>query len=150
MIQSSKLVPGKPFSVRSEIPVADVDKYLQMDGEAHALQPLAFSATLVNKGAFISLEADIDAEIEHICDRCGEPFNKHYALHVSLRLAEASKLGKAEEIELSSDDLDVVTFVAPNIDLEGILLESVYLEFDDPCLCRENCVGVSDASNQDF
>ena len=143
MIQSTKLAYNKDFKVNSEISADDIEAYFkEIEKPCHALRPLTYQATLVNKGSFITLDADIDVEIEHDCDRCGESFNKIYKQHLSLKLAEASSLSKSDEIDLSEEDLDVVTFNAPNIDLNAILLESVYLEMDEPCLCSEDCRGI--------
>ena len=143
MIRQSQLPFGKDFSIKSEVSVEDIDSYFnEMDKSCRALRPMTYSAILVNKGNFITLEADLDVELEHDCDRCGTPFKRSYHQHVSLRLAEASNLSQADEVDLSDDDLDVVTFNAPNIDLNAILLESVYLEMDEPCLCNEDCRGI--------
>ena len=143
MIQSTKLPFGKDFNVNSEIPVDQIDAYFnEIEKPCHALRPLTYTAVLVNKGDFITLDADIDVGLEHDCDRCGQSFTRDYKLHLSLKLADASSLSKSDEIDLTEEDLDVVTFNSPNIDLNAILLESIYLEMDEPCLCREDCLGI--------
>jgi uncharacterized protein len=111
---------------------------------------LKYHATLINKKKFIALEADIQAELEHACDRCGENFIRSYAHHVTLKLVEASSFGTKDEIVLEADDLDVVTYENSEIDLEHILLESLFLEFDEPCLCREDCKGICPVCRQNL
>ena len=151
MIHISQLSFEKEFRVNSDVSVGDMDAYFnEMDKSCHALRPMTYSAVLINKGKFITLEADIDVEIEHDCDRCGSPFTRNYQQHVSLRLAEASSLSQAEEVGLSDEDLDVVTFNAPDIDLNAILIESVYLEMDEPCLCRDDCRGICTGCGQNL
>ena len=150
MIQSSRISTTKEFVVDSEISVSDVNAFFAHDEYCHATKPLTYHATLINRKKFIALEADIQAELEHACDRCGDSFVRSYAPHVSLKLVEATSFGAKDEIVLEEDDLDVVTYENCEIDLEHILLESLYLEFDEPCLCREDCKGICPVCRQNL
>ena len=150
MIQSNRISTTKEFVVDAEISVKDVDAFFAEDEFCHATKPLKYRATLINKKKFIALEADIQAELEHACDRCGENFIRSYAHHVSLKLVEATSFGNKDEIVLEADDLDVVTYENNEIDLEHILLESLLLEFDEPCLCREDCKGICPVCRQNL
>ncbi|MBQ9817477.1 MAG: DUF177 domain-containing protein [Proteobacteria bacterium] len=142
IIQTSSLGFGKDFTVTSEIPVEEVNEYFADLEECRALEPLRFEAHLVNHGKFIDLQADISVKLSLCCYRCGEIFTRCFASHVSLKLIEASSVGGVEEVILSEDDLDTITYQDPQIHLNDILLESIYLELDDECLCSDNCKGI--------
>lgn len=141
-IQVSRISNSKEFVVQSEIPAEDVEKYFAELEECRALGPFKYDAHLVNRGKFIALEADVEVSLELCCDRCGESFSRDFASHVSLKLIEASSVGSVEEIVLSEDDMDTVTYQGNDIELNDILLETIYLELDDECICSEDCKGV--------
>lgn len=141
-IQVSRLSTSKEFCTQSEISAEDVDKYFDELEECRALKPLKYTARLMNHGKFIALDADVEVSLELTCHRCGDAFARDFALHLSLKLIEASSVGAVEEIVLSEDDLDTVTYQGNNIELDDILLESIYLEFDAQCLCSQDCKGI--------
>ena len=141
-VQVSSIGKGKDFEVKSEISADKVDVYFADIDGCHALCPLQFEAHLCNRGKFISLEADLSVRLALCCYRCGTGFERDFSTHLSLKLIEASSVGSVDEIILSEDDLDTVTYQDPVIELEDLLLESVYLEFDDQCLCSEDCKGL--------
>lgn len=142
VVQSTKLNIGKDFSVQSEIPTDEVDRYFEDFEVFKALKPLKYEVHLVNQGKFIAFDADVDTALELCCFRCGATFTREIKTHISLKLIEASSVGDTDEIVLSEEDLDTITYVAPNIELNDILLESIYLELDDECLCSPDCKGV--------
>ncbi|MBQ9242850.1 MAG: DUF177 domain-containing protein [Proteobacteria bacterium] len=142
IIQNNKLSIGKAFTASSEIPVKDVDAYFADLDEAHALGPMSYDVVLTNRGKHIDLEADIKLSLALCCFRCGQDFERTFDTHLSLKLVEASSITSSDEIVLDEDDLDTVTYQAPNIPIDDLLLESVYLELDGQCLCNENCKGI--------
>ena len=141
-IQVSRLSINKDFAVQSEISAEDVEKYFADLEDCRALTPLKYNAHLINRGKFIALEADVETRLELVCYRCGETVARDFSLHISLKLIEASSVGSVEEIVLSEDDLDTVTYQGNNIELDDILLESIYLELDDQFLCSDDCKGI--------
>lgn len=141
-IQVSSLGKNKDFVVKGEISTESVDAYFTDLEGCHALRPLRYEAHLVNRSQYITLDVDLDTELELCCDRCGESFHRGFQSHLALKLIEASSVGDVDEIVLSEDDLDTITYQASSIELEDILLESVYLEIDDQCLCSEQCKGI--------
>ena len=141
-IQVSRLSTAKEFCVQSEISTTDVDKYFVDLEDCRALKPLKYDARLMNHGKFIALEADVEVSLELTCHRCGDTFPRDFSMHVSLKLIEASSVGSVEEIVLSEDDLDTVTYQGNDIELNDILLESIYLDLDAQCLCSDDCKGI--------
>jgi uncharacterized protein len=141
-IQSAKLTFNKDFNLESEIPVEEVNAYFNDFDECSALKPLTYKGVLVNKGKFIALEVDLNVELDMVCYRCGVSYTRTYAPHISLKLIEVTSVGDVDEIVLTEDDLDTVTFEDGTIDLHAILLESIYLEFDEQNLCSEDCKGI--------
>ena len=142
VVQSTKLSIGKDFLVQSEIPTDSVASYFFDFEGFRALRPLKYDVHLLNRGKFIAFEADVDTELELCCFRCGATFTREIKSHISLKLVEASSFGDTDEIVLSAEDLDTITYVAPNIDVDDIVIESVYLELNDECLCSPDCKGV--------
>ena len=64
MIRSTQIPRGKEFVVESEIPVAEFNAYFEEMGlSCHSPEPLKYHAVLVNKGAYISLEADMAGDL---------------------------------------------------------------------------------------
>ena len=51
-------------------------------------------------------------------------------------------IDRDDEIVLEEDDLDTVTYQDDTIDLDAILLETVYLEIDGECICSDDCKGI--------
>ncbi len=141
-INASSIGNKKPFCVRGEIAASGLAVYFDADDGCEASAPLTYDARLTAHAKFIALEADIRAALELSCHRCGCRFRREFDLHPVLRLIEASSVGAVDEIALEEDDLDTVTYQNGVIDLDGILLESIYLDVDGNCVCRDDCKGV--------
>lgn len=140
LIRPDSISAKKEFVANGTIPVETVDKYFEDICGCHALTPLTYRATLLNGPKGITLKAHIVATLEFLCSRCGRDFSRNYDLDVHLKLIDENRLANLEEIALSDEDLDSVTF-QNQIDLDHILLESIYLEIDDE-LCQPDCKGI--------
>lgn len=143
MIISDARIGAKQFDCVGSIAIEEAQTTLDEWAPCRVLQPVAYRGYLRRNNRAILLNVDIEALIEHVCDRCGGEFQRAYVLHVELTLVEATSLDQGEnaEISLTSEDLDTVTYENHQIDLFGILLESLYLEFPTPCLCQaDDCL----------
>ena len=72
----------------------------------------------------------------------GATLNEGYCLKCARSLGIPQIDQAVRQMGISEEDLDTITYVAPNIELNDILLESIYLELDDECLCSPDCKGV--------
>lgn len=141
-INVSSISNKKEFVAKGEISASDVDAYFAEEGECRALSPLKYEARLLAHSKYIALNATAQATLELSCHRCGAPFTRELSLDLSLKLIEASSVAGVEEVILSEDDLDTVTYQNSGFDLDAILLESVYLEIDGECVCDASCKGI--------
>lgn len=132
----------KPFVARGEIAAQDLVEYFDDADECAVLSPIQYDAKLLAHAKFIELDADIRANLELTCHRCGKRFERELELHTVLKLIDAGSVGDADEIVLEEDDLDTVTYQDDTIDLDAILLETVYLEIDGECICSDDCKGI--------
>ncbi len=142
-IQSTRLGLNKEFKVKGELALEEVDSYFSELAACKALSVLSYDVCLINRGKFIALEADLSIDMELYCARCGEELARSFKPHVSLKLVDGSKVSSVEEVGLSEEELDTVTYLPPVIELGDILLESIYLELDEEDdLCRADCKGL--------
>lgn len=132
----------KAFTVRGEIVGESLAGYFDDTDECVALEPIQYDAQLLAHAKFVALDADICAKLELTCHRCGARFVRELDLHPALKLVDADSVGDVDEIVLDEDDLDTVTYQNGSIDLDAILLETVYLEIDGECVCSDDCKGV--------
>lgn len=145
-----KSVIRKTFNAKSSISADVVNDFLAILDGAKATSDLSYDATLVDHGKFIQLQANISVSLELLCQRCGTLFPLPYSADITLKLVDASSIGSSDEIALSDDDLDTVTYLDNQIDLDHILLESVFLDLDGNCICREDCKGICTLCGQNL
>ena len=85
-----------------------------------------------NEAGIIRLQGEINAEMECICDRCGEIFE-------STKVTEVDAVLSAEE---SDDNPELFLIEADHIDLDEVLSTSFILDMETKFLCREDCKGL--------
>ena len=141
-LQTSRISNKVPFIMDSEIPLIEVNAYFETLEECRAITPLQYKAQLQCKRKGIDLEASIEIVLERLCYRCAAAENLPIAFSVKLLLVEAKRQPTEIELSLSPKDIDVVIYQDPEIDINRILLESVFLELDKHYLCCENCKGL--------
>ena len=142
MILTSQIKTSTPFTLESEISCADVDAYLGDFEDYSAVSPVRFKAVLKRSRKGIEMEAEIHAELKAPCQCCLDEVRFPFDLTCSLLLIEAAQAPKTDETCLSEEDLDVVIYNEPKINIEDIILETVFLELE-PCVrCSDNCKGL--------
>lgn len=141
-LQTSRISNKVPFVIDSEIPIDDVDAYFEPLEECRALTPLRYQGQLLYKRKGIRLEADIEIELERFCYRCAAAGKIPLAFKVELVLIEANNQSSEVELALEAKDLDVVVYQDPEIDLDRILLESVFMELEGNYICCDECKGL--------
>ncbi|MCL2325250.1 MAG: DUF177 domain-containing protein [Proteobacteria bacterium] len=141
-VLASRISGSVPFVVRDEVSPERVDAFFEMNDEGcRAISPLRYEARLIGTKRGIRLEASINAELERLCSRCGKADTLAMTWQVVLMLVDEAQAPKRDEVVLETDDLDVI-FYKDVIDLEHIVLETVYVELDSHYLCDDSCHGV--------
>ena len=149
-IRPDSISSKREFNAKGEISPQCVEAYFDAFDGCRALSPLTYDAHLLHHGKFITLRASIQVSLELCCHRCGRSFVRDFSTDVDLKLFEASSVGGVEEIVLSEEELDTVTYQGDVIDLDNILLESIYLEFDGDCMCSPDCKGICTQCGQNL
>lgn len=149
-IKASSIGNIKDFVVSDEISTADVESFFDGLEDCRALSPVKYEAHLLRHEKYIALTAAVEASLELCCHRCGTSFVKEFKQDIELKIVDAASIEGSEEVVLSEEDLDTVTYQNGEIDLDSILLESIYLEIDGECLCREDCKGVCTVCGQNL
>jgi len=142
-IQVNRISNTVPFAVTGEISVDDFNRFMNDNQEeASACSPVRFSGSLKHCRGGFRFEAEIQAEVSQACVRCNHEDVSKFNLNVSNLLVDAVDSPKADEIILSDDDLDVVFFNNNEIDVDHLVLESIWSELDSLHLCNDDCRGL--------
>lgn len=94
---------------------------------------LEATLTIVADGESVKAEGTLDAAVVQACIASGEPVPATIAAPVAVRFVPNAALEAAQEnaeIELASDDLDVIGFSGGRFDLGEMVAESLALELD--------------------
>lgn len=91
----------------------------------------------------VILRGHAEALIEMECSRCTERAGWPFAADFEYRIvAGAEPAAPAEEVESRGEDADLLCLDTPEIDLDEILREQVYLHMPQQILCRPDCRGL--------
>ncbi len=142
-IQVNRISNTVPFGVTGEVSADDFNRFMaDNQEEASTCSAVRFSGSIKHcKGGF-RFEADIQAEVAQACVRCNHEDVSSIQISVSNLLVDSADAPKSEEIILSDDDLDVVFFQNNEIDVDHLVLESIWAELDSLHLCNDDCRGL--------
>ena len=120
-------VPGASMTFEAEL---DPEALLQPGIEGFASPPHA-AGRVENTAGLLQLRAEITAEMQCVCVRCGSPFERSRVQEVSVPLTAESEEDDGEAFPLEGDGIDV-----------SQTLETCFiLETESQVLCREDCRG---------
>lgn len=88
------------------------------------------------------LQGRLEGEVVLRCVRCLGEFGCPIAETVEVDLLPAAAAPSEDETRLGRDELDVVFYDAPNVDLTAIASEQVQLAVPMKPLCAEGCRGI--------
>jgi len=88
------------------------------------------------------LEGRLEGTMTLRCVRCLGEFQVRLAERLEIELLPVASAPREEETRLGRDELDVVFFEAPALDLGAIAGEQVLLAVPMKPLCREGCKGL--------
>jgi uncharacterized metal-binding protein YceD (DUF177 family) len=76
------------------------------------------------------------------CMRCLGSIDERMESEISLVLQVDGREPDEEEVELTPEDLGVVSLSEPEVDTRPLLVEQIHLEVPMKPLCREDCAGL--------
>lgn len=127
-----------------EVAEATLQEYLQGVDELYAAAgaPAQVEMRLDRFDDTILVRGEIDFPYAYECARClvQRQKERHIPLNWSLlptKALDTHRLSDEEEVELSSDDLDVSFFSGEEIDLADLAREAIVLDFDPVPTCGE-------------
>jgi len=130
-----------------------VEPVEKLDGLGEGIKALSEAKarfSLKKVGATVFLEGEVEGNLEFICSRCGKPYPVAVKTGLQLDLNPVDTLGKEEDHELGSDNLDVEFYSGDVIDLSGVLKEQLILQEPMKPLCGEGCRGLCQYCGQDL
>ena len=80
------------------------------------------------------MDLGIDTVLSCVCDRCGTPFEKPYAVSIERMLAETLEDEENDDILLLDAD--------GGLDLDELVRETFILNMDTKQLCKPDCKGL--------
>jgi uncharacterized protein len=99
----------------------------------------ALSLFIEKDRADVLVEGTLEARVPLLCGRCLETFSFLVKSHLSVRYAP--KPVRKDEIELTSDDLEVDFYDQDTLDLTTLVRTETLLALTMKPLCREECKG---------
>jgi len=105
--------------------------------------PLVAHLTIERMGKRFLVKGTIRTVLKLQCDRCLGLYSKGLESGYQLLLEPmASVMDSEEEVELVEDDMGIDLLPSPEVDLEDIVKEQIYLSLPMKTLCKEDCLGL--------
>lgn len=142
-IQASRISNTVPFAVEGVVSVDDANTFMRENEEEVVVDsPISYNGTLKHCKGGIRFEAAIKATLKQACVRCNKLDESDLEINVNDLLVDVADSPKDDEIILGSDDLNVVFYDKGQIDVDHLVLESVWAELDSSHLCNDDCRGL--------
>ncbi|HEY0170738.1 MAG TPA: DUF177 domain-containing protein [Pyrinomonadaceae bacterium] len=110
---------------------------------ASVVSEAAVSGVATRKGEEVRLRGEIRAKVELLCDRCAAPERKPLAVEFDTSfIPQAVEAVKAENVELTPEDLVLSAYEGDAVDLDDLVREQILLALPSRHLCREDCKGL--------
>ena len=96
-------------------------------------------------GEVIEVEGRLNTTVTSPCCRCLAPVTERLDIPVQLcyaALNDQGELAVPEDIELTHDELGLITFSGPEIDLRPDLEQEVIMALPQQAVCQETCRGL--------
>lgn len=123
---------GAELPFRFELDLSDLD----FRGQKPFTKPAKVEGRVVKsvrQGGRLTLEMDVEAQLEDNCDRCGVPVSHTMRIPVFAHILQQSE---------HSDADDAVFLQGHELDLAPIAEAAVVLEYPLRILCSEDCKGL--------
>ena len=131
-------VPGASASFETEL---DAEHLLTPSIRGFNNAPVRARGTVTNTAGLLELRAELRAEMECVCDRCGAQFSRTRVQEVDVPLsAEPEDEGESDVFPLDGDGIDV----------NEVLETCFILETESQILCRPDCAGLCPTCGKDL
>jgi uncharacterized protein len=120
-----------------EIPAAELERT-----ELLELGAIFWSGQVWMDSPGYRLEAVLSYEQTVVCDRCLTPIVQAMESDVALLVLPNAPEPTEEEIELSTDDLEILYLEGDEIDTRRILIEQLQLNVPMRAICKDDCQGL--------
>ena len=124
-------IPGGvvPFELRLDLSDLSFESVREIKG------PVTAKGQVSNNAGILTLQAEIQADIECICARCLTEFPKHISIQ--------TEAGISEE-ETDRDNPDIYFLEGDSIYVDEVITTAFVLNMEQRFLCSENCKGLCD------
>ena len=146
-IEVENLTPaGEPFAQtygpgRLELE----DERVGLDGEVRV------EGRASRKGEEVRLEGRVSARAEVACDRCLKTVAVPLEVEFDTAfIPEEAEKGKAENVELLSEELGLAAYEGDAVDLDELAREQILLAVPTRLVCREDCKGLCASCGADL
>ena len=137
---------GEPFEHRYGPAEVELDE----EG-ARLVSDAAVEGRASRKGEQVRLRGTIRTEVEILCDRCAAPERAPLAVEFDTSfIPREVETAKAENVELSPEDLLLSAYDGEAVDLDELVREQSLLALPLRHLCREDCKGLCQKCGADL
>ncbi|MFO7985754.1 MAG: DUF177 domain-containing protein [Desulfatiglandaceae bacterium] len=103
---------------------------------------LTVRITIYREGRSYTVEGNLEGRFKVRCDRCLEPYTLELQPNFRLVLDRGPLDYGQSEYGLMQEDLSVRFIDDPELNVDEIVREQIYLSLPIKCLCREDCAGL--------
>ena len=132
----------------------DILKILMDNGEAEFIAPIGINLSIVPIRDLIQVEGSVQTSVRLDCSRCLTGFEsflkKKFTLSYSRKIPQDLQQGETDDIELTAEQIGLITFQGDEIDLRSALAEQVVLALPYKPLCRKDCKGLCPCCGTNF
>jgi len=112
--------------------------------QSHVHGPVSGRIRVDRSGEYFWVRGEVRTTLHLQCGRCLEDYQSALDLDVQATLVAADTLNVVvkDNLELTSEDLDITTFEGEEFDLIPIIEDHILLAVPLKTLCRETCAGI--------
>jgi Uncharacterized ACR, COG1399. len=124
-------------SIRFEM-TENIEAFETGIGTVYFTSPVTVKGTATNLNRMIEIKAEAQIDYRTVCDRCGEPLERHLTVPINENVIERNDENK----DKTAEDDDAFTYTGHYIDLDPIVADAVILNLPMQHLCSEECRGL--------
>ena len=121
---------------------AGITESLEKAREITLARPLNADLELTPEQGQVKISGRVQATIQLPCSRCLQDFTLAIDESIFLVLLRPLADETREEVDLRAEDLNTELFDGVTIDLDGIIVEEIFLALPQKPLCQTTCKGL--------
>lgn len=123
-------------------------------GECEFVAPIKTALRAIRIGDMFEVEGMVSTAVRLPCGRCLKayetPLKSRLALTYVHRIPGAQEDEDRDEVELSAEEMGLISIQGEEINLQDGIQEQVIMAFPIKALCRENCKGLCSKCGNDL